>query len=238
MSKTYPTPTAVTTAASTPTTSGQDTRSTRWLLDCGVVAGPIFVTTAATQVLTRDGYDLTRHPISMLSLGDLGWIQIANFVLTGLLSIAFAVGMWRVLHPGRAGTWGPVLLGVFGIGLIIGGVFVTDPALGFPAGAPEGMPTETSWQARVHDLAPGLALDGMIAACFVFVRRFAGLGQRGRHRGWQAYSAATAVAVVVLTWWPSLDGISVRLAIAVALVFAWTTAIAVHLRRRLEQPSS
>jgi hypothetical protein len=170
----------------------------------------------------------------MLSLGDLGWIQIANFVLTGLLSIAFAVGLRRVLHPGRAGTWGPVLLGVFGLGLILGGVFVTDPSLGFPAGAPEGMPTEVTWHSRVHDIAPGLAVDGIIVACLVFVRRFAGL----RERGWQAYTASTATAVLALTAWPSLDGISVRLAVAVTLALAWTTALALHLRRRLGRPSS
>ena len=38
---------------------------------------------------------------------DLGWIQITTFVVTGLLWVAFAVGMRRVRHPGRGGTWGP-----------------------------------------------------------------------------------------------------------------------------------
>lgn len=56
----------------------------------------------------------------------------------------------------------------------------------------------------------------MIIACLVFTRRFAGL----RQRGWQAYSIATAIAVLVLTGWPSLDGISVRLAVAAALILA------------------
>lgn len=223
---------AVTGGESTSTRSGKSEISTRRLLGCGIVAGPLFVGTAAIQAVTRDGYDLTRHPISLLSLGELGWIQIANFVLTGLLSIAFAVGVRRVLHPGRAGTWGPVLLAVFGLGMVLGGVFVTDPWLGFPAGVPE--PAGTSWHARVHDIAPALAVDSVIVACFVFVRRFAGL----QLRGWQVYSAATAVAVLVLTGWPSLNGISVRLAVAVTLALAWITAIAVHLRRRLGQPSS
>jgi hypothetical protein len=54
-----------------------------------------------------DGFDLSRHPISLLSLGSLGWIQIANFVVTGGLYVACAVGMWRALRPGRNGTWGP-----------------------------------------------------------------------------------------------------------------------------------
>jgi hypothetical protein len=55
------------------------------LLACGVIAGPLFVAVAA------------------LSLGDLGWIQITNFVVAGLLSTAFSVWMWPVPHPSRAG---------------------------------------------------------------------------------------------------------------------------------------
>lgn len=209
------------------------TASTRRLLACGVACGPMFVTTTAAQAITRDGYDLTRHPISMLSLGGPGWIQITNFVVAGLLSITFAAGMRRVLRSGRARTWGPVLLVVFGVGLLLGGVFVTDPAQGFPAGAPDGIPAEPSWHAMVHNVAPGLAMDALIVACLVFVGRFGS----HRERRWQVYTAATAVALLGLTWWPSLDGISVRLAVAVTLAMAWTTAIAVYLLRRLEQPS-
>jgi len=112
------------------------TSATRTLLTCGVVAGPLFVVMALLQSFTRDGFDLKRHPISMLSLGDLGWIQIANFVIVGLLFTAYAVGMRRVLHPGRGGTWGPLLIGAFGVSQIVGGVFLADPGLGFPPGAP------------------------------------------------------------------------------------------------------
>jgi hypothetical protein len=101
------------------------TKETRALLACGVVAGPLFLAVAVLQALTREGFDLSRHPLSLLSLGELGWIQIANFVVAGLLSVAFAVGLRRVLHLGRGGTWGPLLIGTYGVGLIMGGVFVT-----------------------------------------------------------------------------------------------------------------
>ena len=52
------------------TTAGKTTDVTRTLLGAGVIAGPLFVCTAAVQVLTRDGFDLRRHPLSMLALGD------------------------------------------------------------------------------------------------------------------------------------------------------------------------
>jgi hypothetical protein len=200
-------------------------RSTTVLLACGVLAGPLFVGVAVGQVLLRDGFDLTRHPLSLLSRGELGWIQITNFVVAGLLSIAFAAGMRIVLHPGRGGTWGPLLVAVFGAGLVLGGVFVTDPSLGFPPGAPEGMLHQYSWQATVHNIAPGISLDALILACLVFVRGFAGL----RNWRWVTFSAATAGAVLVLSWWPGLDGISIRLATALALAFTWITALAARL---------
>lgn len=41
-------------------------------------------------------------------------MQITNFVVTGLLVLAFAVGLRRVLHLGRGAVAGPVLTGVFG----------------------------------------------------------------------------------------------------------------------------
>lgn len=77
---------------------------TRTLLACGVLAGPLFLSTVLAQALTRDGFDARRHPLSLLSLGDLGWIQIANFIIVGILATTSAVGMRRMLRDGRAGT--------------------------------------------------------------------------------------------------------------------------------------
>jgi hypothetical protein len=122
-----------------------------------MVAGPLFIVVALIQAFIRRGFDLGRHPISLLPLGDLGWIQIANFVISGLLAVGFAVAIRRVLHPGRAGTWGPVLVGAFGAGLITAGILVADPSLGFrralptrspptPAGTPRGTGSASPWR--------------------------------------------------------------------------------------------
>ena len=105
------------------------------LLACGVVAGPIYVVVGAVQMLIRDGFDPTRHALSLMSNGDLGWIQVANFLVTGVLVIACSVGMRRAMYPGRGGTWGPLLVGVYGLGLVGAGIFAADPALGFPPGS-------------------------------------------------------------------------------------------------------
>ena len=49
-------------------------------LAAGIAAGTLILTVSLTQVFTRQGFDLSRHPLSLLRLGDFGWIQIANFV--------------------------------------------------------------------------------------------------------------------------------------------------------------
>lgn len=167
---------------------------TRAMLLCGVVAGPLFAATVVIQSLTRPGFDARRHQLSLLSLGDLGWIQVANFVVAGALVLVSAVGARRVLSPGRAGTWGPILLSIYGGGLIWAGVFVTDPAFGFPAGTPDGGPTHVSWHGALHIIAPSAMNIALVAACIVFARRYAGLG-RG---AWTAYCLLAGVLDIVL----------------------------------------
>jgi hypothetical protein len=129
----------------------------RGALSAGVLAGPLFVTTAVVQILTRDGFDLTRHPISLLANGEYGWVQSANFIVAGLLGLIFAYGVAPHLRGGRGAIAGPVLFMVYGVGLITGGVFKADPAMGFPAGAPPGYPEQISTSSVIHAFAPPLA---------------------------------------------------------------------------------
>lgn len=205
---------------------GATTGRTRALLACGVVAGPLFLLVSLAQVVSRDGFDLGRHPLSALSIGGSGWVQVTNFVLSGLLVLAAAIGIRRVLHGRRGGTWGPILVGAYGLGLIAAGVFVPDPALGFPLGTPNTIPEDLSWHAVAHGFGFVLAFASLTAACLVFARRDAVLGRRG----WAAYSAASAVTALALSMWPGRDGASVRYAVASVVTWAWTSAIAVRLR--------
>src|SRR5258708_23866768 len=104
---------------------------TKTLLVSGIVAGPLFIVVVLIQAFTRQGFDLVRLPLSLLSLGDLGWIQITNFVVDGLLAVAFAGCIRRQLHPGLGGTLGPGLVWIYGVGLIADRVLHPDPAFGF-----------------------------------------------------------------------------------------------------------
>lgn len=207
--------------------------STRALLTCGVVAGPIFILVAFAQALTRSGFVLADHPLSLLSLGNLGWIQIANFVVCGALFAASAIGIRRSL-TGRAAKWGPRLMIVFGVSLVAGGVFVADPAFSFPPGTPAGAPEQLSWHGILHAVAPALGFTALVVATFVFARRFAAL----RQRGWMAASIATGVIVEALSLYPNLggnpDGRFGPLWVAMVLGFGWASALAAQLRSRID----
>jgi hypothetical protein len=201
---------------------------TKRLLACGAVAGPIYVIVGLIQILIRPGFDIRRHALSLMSNGDLGWIQIANFVVTGLLVVAGAAGIRRAIYPGRASTWGPLLLGLYGAGLILAGVFVADPALGFPPGTPEDA-RGISGRGVMHFIAGAIGFFGLIAACFVFTRRFVSLHQWA----WALYSFATG-AVFMASFFGIASGSGKAWIIlafygAVVLAWAWISAISLLL---------
>lgn len=166
------------------------TKQTRVFLICGVVAGPLFTIVGLIQAFIRPGFDITRHALSLLENGDLGWLEISTFLLSGLLFVAGAIGMRRVLYGNRGGTWGPILIGAVGAGLIGAGCFTADPGLGFPPGTPA---TGPSWHGLLHLMISSLSFLALVAGCFVFARR--DLSQR--RPGWATYTLVSGVIAFV-----------------------------------------
>jgi len=175
--------------------------TTRTLLTCGVVGGPLFVAVALVQVLTVPGFDLTRHPISVLELGTYGWIQVTNFLVSGALLMLFAIGVRRTLRGQAGGTWAPFLLGICGLGIFLAGIFHIDPIDGFPPGTPAGIPTAFSTSAIMHNAAGWPAFLALIAVCFVLGRTFARLGQPR-----MAVGLRSAAVLFVITLVEALSG--------------------------------
>lgn len=207
-------------------------RVTKSLLGYGVIAGPFYVLVTLAQAVTRDGFDLARHQWSLLANGGPGWIQVANFVLTGLMVIAFAVGLRRALQPGVGARWAPRLIGVYGAGLIAAGAFRADPALGFPAGTPDG-PGAVSWHGLLHFAAGGIGFSCLAIACLVLARRFAAEG----NRPWAVFSRVTGLVFVatfaMLAASGGLPAANMLFTAAVVLVWTWLSAVAVDRYRRI-----
>ena len=204
--------------------------SSRWLLGCGVVAGPLFTLGYILAGITRADYSPWRHPVSSLALGPNGWIQSASFVLAGLLLLAFTWGLDRAASRTAVTPWGPWLIRAAAVVVIVAGLFVTDPVSGYPPGTP-ARPTTLTLQGTVHAACAVLGFVILVVAMFVFARAFA----RRRERWWAVYSLGSAfvttVAFILMTQgisqrpgWVAFGGLFERVAFVVGL--GWVTAIA------------
>lgn len=215
----------------------EEKSSALWLLfACGAIAGPLFTVVWISAGANRTNYDPMRYPISALSIGEFGWMQITNFIVTGLLVLAFAVGLWRVIRRPPGSFWGPLLVGLLGIGLIGSGIFVTDPLNGYPLGTPI-IPTERTTHGILHDLFGISVFLGVPINTFVFARFFSRQGERA----WEWYSRLSGIGMLVVLFlsrlgfrllptYPDLAanfGLLQR--IMVTIGFAWLTLLAVYM---------
>jgi hypothetical membrane protein len=200
--------------------------TTRWLLTAGIIGPVFFVVVFLVEGWTRPGYDPTTMFVSALSLSNDGWQQIGNFLITGLLFVGAAVGWRRVMPDGPGCRWGPILLGLAGLGLIAAGIFVTNPSRNYPPGTTAAMLTET-WHGAIHQIGSVFVFFGLPIAMFIMARRF--WGERSR---WGLYSAASGVgmlAVFVSTLiFTDLTGLLQRVAIVIG--FGWVAQVSSRFR--------
>jgi len=205
---------------------------TRSLLGWGVLVGPFYIVAGLALALTRDGFDLARHPLSLLMLGELGWLQAANLILSGLMTIAAALGFVRAMQGAR--TVGG-LVGAYGACLIAGGIFPPDPMAGFPAGA---TPNDASFSGILHFVFGMTGFVLLVAACFVFA---AWCGRRDE-TSYALYSRISG-AVVPLGFvggaiLPTQELGVVSLWLVVLAGWAWLAATSVHLYRTVPHPDA
>src|SRR5215218_7155551 len=205
---------------------------TRSLLGYGVLAGVFYLVVGLAQAFTRDGYDLTRHDLSLLANGPYGWIQIANLILTGLMVIAAAVGVRRAMRPGPAASWGPGLLAGYGVGLVGAGVFVADPMNGFPLGTPDGPPTEATIGGVGHLMFGALGFACLIAACVVLARNYRAHGRAGMTWFSRVTGGVFLVAFVGIASGSSTPVVVLGFWVAVLLAWTWLAVVCLDLYRR------
>lgn len=218
-----------TTNTTTAPTLDRSAAITRSLLGWGVVAGPFYLVVGLTLALTRPGFDLSRHALSLLMLGEWGWIQRVNLILAAVMTLAAAIGMIRAIRSGRGLALG-VLTATYGVMLVLSAIFPPDPMAGFPAGSPEG---SMSASGILHMVFGAVGFLAVSAAAFAYAGwsrrvgapRRAGLGVAlgvlvvGGFFGGAALSASP-VGVALL--WVAVVAAWTWLAVASAHVYAWS----------------
>lgn len=202
------------------------------LLGCGAAGPPLFVAAFLVQGALRPNYSALRHPVSSLALSDFGWVQVANFIVTGTLLLAFAIGLRPALARYGGGIWAPLLIGLVAAGLIGAGIFTADPVNGYPPGTPDTLVYTA--EGALHDAFSVPVFVALPAACCVVGYRLA----RAGHRWWAPYSVGTAVVFLTgfvlaslgFSQQPTLtpvSGLLQRLTLLVGLT--WLTALAIWL---------
>jgi hypothetical protein len=219
------------TAPRTTAPAGHDAR-TRQLLGGLVAAVAVFGTVSLAQVATREGFDLVRSPLSMLSNGDLGWLQITNFLVSGVLTVIGSIGLRRALRGTPGGTWAPRLVLVVGIGLFLAGPFVLQGGGGFPVDAlPDGSAGAGMTAGTIgHIVVGSIAFFSLIAACYVLGRHYSRAGAHGLALG----SRIAGTVFLVADVYSMSGGYAGSLALAVGALSAmtWLAVVAVVERRR------
>lgn len=186
----------------------------RNLLSCGAVGAALFVVVFLVDGVIHTGYDPVRDTVSELAVGPGGWIQIASFIVTGLLMMAFATALRGALRS----MWAAVLIGLYGAGLVVSGVFVTDPV---PS-------STTTTHGLVHTLVSVVVFGALTAACFVVAR----------HR-WALVSRVAGVTVPVFfvlmgAVGGSTTGLLQRIAILAG--WGWVAFLSIRLASETHRP--
>jgi hypothetical protein len=130
----------------------------------GMIGSALFVVVFLIEGWIRPGYSPLDEYVSALSIGPRGWIQIANFILFGLLLFAFSRGVAVNFHDGKASRWGLILLSITAACYFFSGPFVMDPAGTALA--------DSTLHGTVHGILGGLVFVMMPIIIFIYWRRF------------------------------------------------------------------
>ena len=168
---------------------GKDERISQRLLWAGVIVPLLFATIFTIDGALTPGYSAYNEAISYLDLGTYGWIQRANFIILGLLLLAFTIGYRRQIRPLLEGAWLSIVTSLFvlsNLGWIMTGVFGPNTYL-----APQN-----SGYALLHQIASivvflPFALALMVQGIKLFITR-----------GWRLYGVYSFLLGIIQAIFP------------------------------------
>jgi hypothetical protein len=199
----------------------------------GMIGPALFVTVFTLEGWLRPGYDPLSTFVSALSLGPRGWIQMANFMVLGILLFLFTRGVAIEFPSGKASRGGLILLTIIAICYFLSGPFVMDPT-GTPL-------NQVTFHGTLHGIFGAIVFLLMPSSCFVYLRRFRADPNWQSLQWWTlALGTISAVGVVLLTLstkFPDLQsvfagwtGLIQRTAIVPFMIWIFIFALGLHRR--------
>lgn len=134
---------------------------------CGIISPIVFVTVFLIDGATRPDYDPLFHWISHLSLGERGWIGITNLIVMGINCMILG-GIFKRSKVGKGSVWGQRMIFLLGVELVLCGIFIIDPLMGYPVYAVAHL----SLTGIFHFISGFVMFETLIATCFVLASQF------------------------------------------------------------------
>ncbi len=135
----------------------------------------------AMPLIQGSDYSAGADSISEGALGRLGWLQVSAFIVLGVASLMLAVAL-RGAWTGISGALAPVLIAVWGVAVILCGIFPVDA----------GARGETT-AAAIHLWSALIAFAALLAAMW-----FASFAFR-TNPVWERWSKASILTSIVAT---------------------------------------
>jgi hypothetical protein len=177
----------------------------------GIIGPALFVLVFTIEGFLRPGYSTLKDFISALSLGSRGWIQIANFIIFGILLLLFTLGVATEFKSGKASRWGVILLFVLGICFLLSGPFIED-VTGTPFSG-------SSVHGIIHGIFGGIVFVVMPITCFVFLRRFR------EDPNWRWFKVWTLVLGIIISFGVFMMIVSIKIPTTAVYFANWNGLI-------------
>jgi hypothetical membrane protein len=198
---------------------------------CGLLTPVTFIAGWLIGGLAQpDEYSFVDHDISDLGslTADSPWIYNQIGVnLTGLLSLALALGLWQTVGSRLSARIGLVAFTVFGLGTFLDGLLRLDCREIDP-----GCDSTESWHANAHVVETTFTVLGIFIAVFAFSRAFK------KSSSWSdlwvvtlAAGIGAVAALALLSIWGA--GLAVR--VATTILYAWIALISYRLLRLADE---
>jgi hypothetical protein len=185
----------------------------------GLTGTAFFVLAVVSLHFLRPDYDPAVRTMSEFAIGPYGYLMTIALFALGFGSLALAFGIRRSVIPSTSLQAASILLGVWGVGMVLDGIFPSD--LGGAAVTSTG---------AVHSAAAFAAFIGLIAAAFLFPRAL-----KGDPR-WQPFQRQSRILayVIVVGFFASFAtfglGQGVGNRIFASVVIAWLLITSARLR--------
>jgi len=134
---------------------------TRTTLTLTVVLIGVYIALDILAQLLPPHYNAVTQAESDLAVGPYGYVMTVNFVVRGLLSMSFLVGLTAATRIGSRSRAGVALLGVWAVGAFLLAIFPTDIGT-----------TETTVHGQLHLILALVAFVGAAVGVVLLSRHF------------------------------------------------------------------